>query len=215
MLDMACPVRDIMLVERKIMENVFIFCSVLGGTILVVQTVLAAVGFGFGGLDVDIDLGDTDMGVVDMADGAVGHSHSFGDHMFKVISIRTMIAGITFFGLSGWLTLVCTEGNQVFAMIVAILAGMAAIYLVYFLYRWINAMRYQGNVSGDQLVGAVGSVYVRIPAQGKGAGKVLVSQQNRTMEYEAFSSGRELPTGTQITVLKVISPTAVEVSEVR
>jgi len=192
------------------MENVFIFCSVLGGTILVVQTVLAAIGFGFGGLDVDIDLGDADI-----PDGMVGHGHAFGDHMFKVISLRTMIAGITFFGLAGWLTLVCTDGNPVFAMIVAVLAGLAAVYLVYFLYRWINAMRYQGNVSDDQLIGATGSVYVRIPAQGKGAGKVLVSQQNRTMEYEAFSAGRELPTGTQITVLKVISPTAVEVGEVR
>jgi len=202
------------------MENVFIFCSVLGGTILVVQTVLAAVGFGFGGLDVDIDMGDTDLGGVDagdvdMGDGMVGHGSSFGVHIFKVISLRTMIAGITFFGLAGWLTLVCTGGNQIIAMIVALLAGMAAIYLVYFLYRWINAMRYQGNVSSDQLIGAAGSVYVRIPAQGKGAGKVLVSQQNRTMEYEAFSAGRELPTGTQITVLKVISPTAVEVGEVR
>jgi len=195
------------------MENVFIFCSFLGGTILVVQTVLAAVGFGFGGLDVDMDMGDTDMG--DMGDGMIGHGSSFGVHMFKVISLRTMIAGMTFFGLAGWLTLVGTGGHQILALIVALLAGMAAIYLVYFLYRWINAMRYQGNVSSDQLIGAAGSVYVRIPAQGKGAGKVLVSQQNRTMEYEAFSSGRELATGTQITVLKVISPTAVEVGEVR
>ena len=202
------------------MENVFIFCSFLGGTILVVQTALAVIGFGFGGLDVDVEMGDAGMGGVDggdvdMADGSVGHGHLFGDHMFKVISLRTMIAGITFFGLAGWLTHVCTDGNPIFSMIVAVLAGMFAIYIVYFLYRWINAMRYQGNVSSDQLTGATGSVYVRIPAQGKGAGKVLVSQQGRTMEYEAFSSGRELPTGTQITVLKVISPTAVEVSEVR
>ena len=202
------------------MENLFIFCSFLGGTILVVQTVFAAIGFGFGGLEVDVDmgdaggLGDVDTGDMDISDGTVGHSHSFGHQMFKVISLRTMIAGITFFGLAGWGTLI-GSGSQFVALIVAVLAGLVAIYTMYLLYRWINAMRYQGNVSSDKLIGATGSVYIRIPAQGKGAGKVLVSQQNRTMEYEAFSSGRELPTGTQITVLKVISPTTVEVSEVR
>ena len=203
------------------MENVFIFCSVFGGTILVVQTLLAVFGFGFDSLDADVDLGDTDMGGGDVdaggtdLDGAVGHVHSFGYHMFKVISLRTMVAGTTFFGLAGWAALVGTGGSQMVAMIVAVLAGLSAIFTVYFLYRWINMMRYQGNVSSDKLVGATGSVYVRIPAQGKGAGKVLVSQQSRTMEYEAFSAGRELPTGTQITVLKVISPTTVEVAEVR
>jgi len=98
------------------MENVFIFCSFLGGTILVVQTVLAAVGFGFGGLDVDIDMGDTDIGGADMGDGMVGHGSSFGVHMFKVISLRTMIAGITFFGLAGWLTLTCTSGGTSIAV---------------------------------------------------------------------------------------------------
>ena len=196
------------------MLNVFIFCSVLGGTILVIQTLLSTVGFGFSGLDVDVDLGDVDLGDVDAADGIVGHGPWAGFHVFKAVSFRTMVAGVAFFGLAGWGTLNNTD-SPVFAMIAAILAGLAAIFLVYFLYRWMNSLRYEGNVSSEKLVGATGSVYIRIPAQGKGAGKVLVTQQSRTMEYEAFSTGKELATGTQITVLKVISPTAVEVSEVR
>jgi len=188
------------------MLNVFFFCSVLGGTILVIQTLLAVVGLGFGDLDLDVD--------VAAGDGDLGHDLSAGFHILRVISLRTMVAGITFFGLAGWGTLVGTE-SPFYAIIVAVLAGLAAIFIVYFLYRWINTLNDQGNVSSDKLVGATGSVYVRVPAHGKGAGKVLVTQQNRTMEYEAFSTGRELSTGTQITVSKVISPTAVEVSEVR
>ena len=189
------------------MESIFIFCSVLGGTILVIQTLLTVVGVGDFGMDVDIDV-DVDAG------GEVGHGAAFGFQMLKVVSLRSMVAGVTFFGLAGWGTLISTE-NRIFASLAAILAGWVAILLVYYLYRWIDSMRYQGNVSGEKLLGATGSVYVRIPAQGKGAGKVLVTQQNRTMEYEAFSNGRELSTGTQITVIRVISPTAVEVSEVR
>ena len=191
------------------MLTVFMFCSVLGGTILVIQTLLSLIGFSDAELDVDVDTGDIDVG-----DSAVGHDHVTGFHVFKVISFRTMVAGITFFGLAGWGTLIGTE-NPLCAVIVAILAGLAAVFLVYYLYRWMDSMRYQGNVSSEKLLGATGTVYVRIPAQGKGPGKVLVTQQNRTMEYEALSVGKELTTGMQITVVKVISPTTVEVSEVR
>ncbi|MCL2624768.1 MAG: hypothetical protein FWD31_13985 [Planctomycetaceae bacterium] len=181
------------------MLNVFIFCSFVGGTILVIQTLLSFLGFG----DTDID--------ADMDDGGGG---SNGFHIFKLISFRTMVAGIAFFGLAGWGTLSST-GSPLYAIIAAILAAVLAILIVYFLYRSMDLMRYQGNVSDEKLVGAIGSVYIRIPAQGKGVGKVLVTQQNRTMEYEAISVGKELSTGTQITVIKVVSPTTVEVSEVR
>lgn len=184
------------------MLYVFVFCSILGSTILVLQTLLLILGIGDTEVEVDVDF-----------DGDVGHTHSnFG--VFKVVSIRTMIAGIAFFGLAGWGTLAATD-SPVYAIIVAILAALAAVFIVYSVYKWMDSMKFQGNVSEAKLLGATGSVYVRIPPQGKGAGKVLVTQQNRTMEYEAFSIDAELPTGTQVTVTKVISPSAVEVSEVR
>ncbi len=195
------------------MLNVFIFCSVLGGTILVIQTILAFIGIGESELDVDVDTGG-DLGDVDTADGEVGHGPSTGFSVFKVVSFRTVVAGVAFFGLAGWGTLISTE-SEILAIVAAVAAGLAAILLVYFVYRWMNSLRYQGNVSQEKLLGATGSVYVRIPSQGKGAGKVLVTQQSRTMEYEAFSVGKELATGTQVTVSKVISPTSVEVTEVR
>ena len=192
------------------MLNVFIFCSFMGGTILVIQTLLSFMGLGDTETDVDVDTGD----VGDVDDSAIEHGHSSGFHIFKLLSFRTMVAGIAFFGLAGWGTLVST-GNPFFAILAAVFAAVVAILTIYFLYRSMSSLRYQGNVSSEKLVGAIGSVYVRIPAQGKGLGKVLVTQQNRTMEYEALSVGKELSTGTQITVIKVISPTTVEVSEVR
>lgn len=189
------------------MLHVFMFCSVLGGTILVIQTLLSVIGIGDTDMDVDFEVD------VDAPDGEVGHHHS-GYSVFKVVSFRTMVAGITFFGLAGWGTLAAT-GNPLYAVIAAVLAGLAAIFIVYSIYKWMDSMKFQGNVSEEKLVGATGSVYVRVPPQGKGAGKVLVTQQNRTMEYEAFSADAELSTGTQIVVTKVISHSAVEVAEVK
>jgi NfeD-like. len=188
------------------MLQVFVFCSVFGGTILVIQTLLTLLGIGdMDGVGDDVDFD---------GDGSeVGHSHS-GFGVFKFVSLRTAVAGIAFFGLAGWGMLAST-GNPLLAIVAAALAGLTAVFVVYSIYKWMDSMKYDGNVSEKNLVGATGSVYVRVPPQGKGAGKVLVTQQNRTMEYEALSSSVELPTGTQITVTKVISPSTVEVSEVR
>ena len=187
------------------LQQVFIFCSVLGGTILVIQTVLSLIGIGEAGLDVDVE--------TDIADGEADHHHS-DFAVFKIISFRTVVAGLTFFGLAGWGTL-ASSGSPLLAVIVAVLAAWVAVLIVYSIYRWMDSMKFQGNVSEEKLIGATGSVYVRIPSQGKGAGKVLVTQQNRTMEYEAFTAGSELSTGTQIIVTKVLTPSTVEVAEVK
>ena len=93
----------------------------------------------------------------------------------------------------------------------AIIFGLVAIVVVYYLYRSIEQLKADGTVSEKTLVGATGSVYVRIPGNNEGIGKVLLSQQGRTMEYEAITLGPELISGTPISVVRVVSPNVVEV----
>ena len=45
----------------------------------------------------------------------------------------------------------------------------------------------------------------------KDLGKVTLSLQNRTVEYQAMTSRQELPTGAKVVVVGVISPDTVEV----
>ncbi|MDR1494215.1 MAG: hypothetical protein LBT05_16055 [Planctomycetaceae bacterium] len=188
--------------------QVFLFCAILGGIVLVIQTVLTLFGLG-GNSDMDFDWEVN----VD-ADGGIDHAHNSDFHFFRIISLRTLVAGITFFGLAGCGTYAGTKNNLI-SSLAAIVAGTIAVILVYRLYRWIDSYRFSGNVTVETLVGAVGTVYVRIPPEGKGAGKVLVTQQNRTMEYEAISNNpKELQSGTQIAVVKILSPSVVEVTEV-
>ncbi|MDR1384472.1 MAG: DUF1449 family protein [Planctomycetaceae bacterium] len=193
--------------------QIFLFCAILGGVILLIQTVLTLFGLG-GDSDVDLDLNaDADIDID--VNSEIGHAHGSDFHFFRVMSLRTVVAGITFFGLAGCGTYAGTKSNLI-SSIAAVIAGTIAVYVVYRLYRWMDSYRFSGNVTVEKLAGAVGTVYVRIPAEGKGAGKVLVIQQNRTMEYEAVSNAKkELASGTQITVVKVISPSMVEVAEVR
>ena len=175
---------------------VYFMCAVFGGTLTLLQFFLMLLGFGGG--DTDSDYGDA-------AD------HASPADIFKVLSLRTVIAGIAFFGIGGLAGLTGGTSKPV-SVLIAIVAGLVAIYAVYYLYWGIARLKEDGSLSVDTLVGAVGSVYVRIPSAKSGTGKVLICQQGRTVEYEAITAGEELKASTPIAVVGIVSSTTVEVA---
>ena len=176
--------------------GVYFLCAVFGGTLMVLQFVLMILGLGGG--DDGGDFGDT-------AD------HASPADIFKIVSLRTIVAGIAFFGLGGLAGL--TGGtSKLVSVLIAVCSGLAAVYGVYYLYWSAARLKEDGSLSEKTLVGASGSVYVRVPPAKSGTGKVLVSQQNRTVEYEAVTAGEELKATTPITVVRVVSSTTVEVA---
>ena len=71
-----------------------------------------------------------------------------------------------------------------------------------------------GSVRIERALGAPATVYLTIPAQNSGAGKVHVKVQNRLMEYQAITSQhQELPTGANVVVVAVVSPSTLEVAQ--
>jgi membrane protein implicated in regulation of membrane protease activity len=194
--------------------GVYFICAVFGGTLMVLQLVMMIIGVGdtdSGDFDSGGDsIGDTDNGIgdTDSDSGIGGHSHTVD--IFKVLSLRTIIAGITFFGLGGLAGL--TGGTtKLISVLLAIASGLIAIYFVYYLYLSVANLKSDGSISEKTLVGSLGNVYIKIPAAETGTGKVLVNQQERTMEYEAVTAENELKAGTPIVVVRILSPTTVEV----
>ncbi|MBR4833092.1 MAG: hypothetical protein IKU86_02005 [Thermoguttaceae bacterium] len=187
------------------MTSVYWFCAILGATLVLLQ--FCATLFGLGGGDLDGD------GIPDALDGDVdgdGAADSNGDAsgipFLRALSIRTATAGAAFFGLGGLagdaleLAPVATAG-------LAIVLGIAAIYCVYFLLRLLSKFGEDGSIRESTAVGATGTVYLRIPPKRSGRGKVVVSQQGRSMEYAAETDDEnELATGTPIVVAKFIAP---------
>ena len=170
---------------------------------LLLQLLLSLVGAGGDATDFDGDGGD----------GPDGIGHSDTVDLFKMLSFRTVVAGLTFAGLGGLVGMTGNFGNYnaPISVLFAILSGTAAFFGVYYLYRSIARLRYDGSITEKSLVGAHGTVYLRIPAANSGVGKVQVTQQDRTMEYEAVTQGDELKNGTPITVVRVVGPNVVEV----
>src|SRR6185369_10020041 len=92
--------------------------------------------------------------------------------------------------------------------------GLAAMYGVYFLMRGLYQLTADGTERIASAVGQEASVYLTIPAQHKGKGKIHVPVQNRLLEYEAETGGEKLPTGTRVVVVAVLGPACVEVEPI-
>jgi len=205
--------------------TIFLVCALVGGTVLAVQFVLAFVGLGAEALDVDVpgDVGDADVdfgGDVDVGgdmdlDGDPGHvaDHLDSSSMFEVISIRTVVAALTFFGLGG-LTARSMEVSTPMQLVAAVAAGVAAMYGVFWLMRSLMRLRSEGTPRIGGTVGRHGTVYTTIPAGESGTGKIQINLQNRTMEYLALTHGDALAPGAKVVVTGVVTPDTVAVEPV-
>jgi hypothetical protein len=209
------------------MTGVFLVCATVGGTVLAIQLVLTLIGLGSHGLDMDVshdvggdfhgdvggdfhgDAGDLHGGDADLH-GDSGHLHHDSTSAFQVISFRTVTAALTFFGLFG-LASQSTGASQPTVLLVALAAGAAALYGVYWLMRAVYRFNAEGTAKIQHAVGKHASVYLRIPGHEAGAGKIQVNLQNRTMEYLAMTAGEPIPTGAKVVVVDVLTPDTVAV----
>lgn len=183
------------------MDTIFLICAAIGGTLLLCQVVLMVLGFGG---HHDFGHGDHDLGHHEP--GHEAESSWFSN----LLTFRTIVAALTFFGLAG-LTASAGKAEPPQALLIAVVAGAGALFLVAWLMRSLRNLRSDGTVHVERTVGQSGTVYLTVPGRKAGAGKVTLTLQNRTMEYQAITADQELPTGARVVVVSVVGPDTVEV----
>jgi hypothetical protein len=102
-----------------------------------------------------------------------------------------------------------------FALIlIATLVGIGLVVLVMLLFKWLNGMQQSGNIDvWKSAVGCQGKVYLTIPAERGGEGKIQVSINDAVREYNAITDGDEIKTGTPIKIIEVINAETMLVEE--
>jgi len=106
-----------------------------------------------------------------------------------------------------------THGGWFVGVLTFLVAGGATLFAVAWLMRTLHRLKADGTVRIERAVGANGTVYVTIPGEKAGVGKVTLSLQDRTVEYQAVTPHQQpLPTGAKIVVTAVIGPDTVEVT---
>ncbi len=179
------------------MLTVYLSCAVIGGVILVVQFVLTLTG-------IVGDADDLDTGEVDDGQGS--------SMFFQVLSFRSLVAALTFFGLGGGLAR--SAGlPDLMGFAFAAMLGVLAMIGVAWIMKLLLQLREEGNVHVEYALGAGAVVYLPIPGQHQGQGKITVVVQNRSMEYNAVTAGDALPAGKTVAVTGIIDENTVEVAE--
>ena len=182
------------------MTSFFVVCTVLGGGVLLLQLLLGILGVdGAHGLD-----------HLDAAHGLDdGGAHDGGSGL-NLFSVRALSAGLAFFGLAG---LAATSAGWPLILVLpaAVVPGFLAMLLVAFSMRWILRLESDRSIHVDNAIGEGGVVYIPIPGSDSGPGKVTLTLNGRTVEYDAVTRGEALSTGTKVTVVDVREPDIVEV----
>ena len=179
-------------VAMKILWGVTLTASL----IFIIQSILTFIGAdaGDGGIDTDVDTGfDTEV-----ADATV----EGGTNLYTFRNFVNFILGF------GWSAILLQEKitSVPVLIIVSVIIGAALVALVMYLFKWLSSMQQSGNINVYKAAaGCSGTVYLTIPAERKGEGKVQITINNSVREYNAVTDGDALKTGTPIRVTEVIN----------
>jgi membrane protein implicated in regulation of membrane protease activity len=186
------------------METAYLISAIIGSTLLLCQFLFTVLG-----------IGDDDGGGDHDADGGHDHGGHHGLHggnwFVGVLTFRTVVAALAFFGLAG-LAGSAKGLAPPLTLAVAIAAGVAIMFVIAFLMRSLHRLNADGSVRIEKAVGQPGVVYLRIPGHKAGAGKVHLNLQNRTVECQAVTAHDELATGSAVVVVAVVNHDTVEVA---
>lgn len=172
-------------------RSVYLGCAVAGGAVLSIQLLLLFLG------------GDVADGEVDVDGGSDGVSF---------FSIRAIASFMTFFGLiglyglqSGWtpaVTAACAFG-----------AGLGMMLVVAWLISLQSKLHQEGTIEPRSAVGLQATVYLKVPGENSGKGKITVVLQGRTAEYAAVTGGPELVTGSDVKIVRMVNESTFEVAK--
>ncbi len=156
---------------------------------------------GHGGIS-DGSLLDADADASDASDAYSAAPKSGGSILpfgLKLLSLRSILA---FIAVGAWLCYTLIYVMPVYgAILVAVVGGFAAACGVAAALVGMEKLQSSGNINPNNTVGKIGTVYLTIPANRSGQGKINITVQERYAEYDAITDSDEpIPTGTEIQV---------------
>ena len=150
------------------LRSALLCVAVPATVIMILQTVMIFIGMA-GHSDVDIQ-GDNGIDGVFGNDSPDTPDVHLGDPGLRIFTVRGMVA---FFAVGGWAGL--------------FIAGSLALLMVAWFFKWAASLNENGTLQMESAVGKVGEVYITVPPEMSGTGKVNVIIQGRMTEAEAMT----------------------------
>ncbi len=188
--------------------------------VFVIQTVMTFLGAA-GDTDFDINTDMDTAGPSDVGDGSVdvGADVETGEsgHLGTGMNLLTFRNFINFLIGFGWTAILLKDSipSTGLRMLIAILVGVVLVVIVMLLFKWLTDMQQSGNINVfKSAVDCEGTVYLTIPGERAGEGKVQITINNAVREYAAVTDGPTLKTGQRIRVVEVVSANTLLVEEI-
>jgi len=186
-------------------EKVYWIIAIPSTVLLLVQIVMTLSGGE--GDDVDGDF-DGDM------DGDVDHGHADGGGGWNFFTYKNVLGFFTLFGWTGLGFLQMGMGLFI-AILFSSIAGLIMMTLMATLFYYISKLYQSGTMVVEHAVGQTGEVYLRIPPNREGHGKIQVQIQGNLREMDAITDDeKELPTGSIAQVLEIVNDQILLVTQV-
>lgn len=160
-----------------------------------------AIPFSFGLLIILVTTfigGDVDGGGVDAeieADSGAG---------VQFFTLKNLIG---FFTIMGWSGIACIKLGMGGAatVLISLAAGLVMMTAMAYLFYGMSKLVQDGTLKMERAIGRTGSVYMRIPAQRNGMGKVQITVQGSLRELDALTDHpADITTGTMVRVADLI-----------
>ncbi len=188
--------------------------------VFVIQTVMTFLGAA-GDTDFDINTDMDTAGPSDIVDGSVdvGADVETGEsgHLGTGMNLLTFRNFINFLIGFGWTAILLKDSIPAtgLRMLIAILVGIVLVAIVMLLFKWLTDMQQSGNINVfKSAVDCEGTVYLTIPGERAGEGKVQITINNSVREYAAVTDGPTLKTGQRIRVVEAVSSNTLLVEEI-
>jgi membrane protein implicated in regulation of membrane protease activity len=170
--------------DLTLAKQMFYGIGIVAALVTVVMALLAAVGMDHhDGLDA----------------GGLDHDGGIG-----VFSVKPLTGFFLAFGWVGGLAL--DNGFSLFAAVAfALLAGAGVMAVITVMFRTMLALKSDGTMQVKAALGAVGTVYVTVPANTGSGGQVVVNFSGRQETLAALSAAPSpIPSGEKIKVVSVV-----------
>ena len=175
--------------------------------VFIIQSIATFLGADSDSIDSDIDFDGVDSDVPDAIDAADG------SHGMNLLTFRNLVNFCLGFGWTAILLQNSVHSTGLL-MFFAVLVGVGLVALIMYLFKWVSSMQQTGTINVyKSAVGCQGTVYLTIPGDRKGEGKVQITIAGAVREYAALTDSDTLKTGTPIKVIEVINASTLLVEE--
>jgi len=196
--------------------KILYFIAIPSTLVFVIQTVMAFLGGIEGGEGIatsdtsglDLDGGFDGPDLSEMPDAMDIDDVHFGDGGnpadFSIMRMFTLQGIITFLMVTGWSAIasISAGAKPSLSILVGVALGLVAMYAVAKLIHASRRLTENGTLDVRNAIGESAKVYIPIPEQGRGEGKVTLYLQGRYAECEAVTMGPEmLKTGSTVRVV--------------